>query len=85
MLSETIEISEPLERKVSDLEERYVAILYCLRVGRLGNASIFRSGRLLCNNSLFFEAWHAWKMAKSEGFSWEIFHFSKIDDNPITV
>ena len=45
----------------SALEGLYVAILYCLRLGRLGNAWIFRFGRLLCSNSLLFEAWKAWK------------------------
>ena len=45
----------------SGLERCYEAILYCLRLGRFGNAWIFRFGRLLCSNSLLFEAWKAWK------------------------
>ena len=49
----------PIEEKVSCLEGCYVAILYCLKVGRLGNAWIFRFGRALCSNSLLFEAWKA--------------------------
>ena len=32
----------PIEENVSDLEGSYVAILYCLRLGRLGNARIFK-------------------------------------------
>ena len=49
----------PIEEKVSGLEGCHVAILYCLRLGRLGNALIFRFGRLLCSNSLLFEVWEA--------------------------
>ena len=43
----------------SGLEGVYVGILYCLRLGRLGNACIFRFGRALCSNSLLFEPWEA--------------------------
>ena len=42
----------PIEEKVSGLEGCHVAILYCLRLGRLGNAWISRSGRVLCSKSL---------------------------------
>ena len=45
----------------SSLDELYVAILYCLRLGRLGNAWIFKFGRFLCSNFLLFEVWKAWK------------------------
>ena len=48
-----------IEEKVSGLEACHVAILYCLRLGRLGNAWIFKFGRLLCSKSLLFEAWKA--------------------------
>ena len=44
----------------SGLEGLYVAILYCLRLGRLENAWIFRFGRGLCRNSLLFDAWRPW-------------------------
>ena len=52
----------PIEEKVSGLEGCHVAILYRLRLGRLGrlgNAWIFKFGRALCSNSLLFEPWEA--------------------------
>ena len=50
----------PIEEKVSCLEGCYVVILYCLRLGRLGNAWIFRFGKVLCKNSLLFNASRQW-------------------------
>ena len=42
------------------LEGFYAANLYCLRLGRLGNAWIFKAGGVLCSKSLLFSAWKGW-------------------------
>ena len=52
--------------KVWGLESFYVAILYCLRLGTLGNAWIFSFGRSLCRNSLLFDASEAWEAGVSD-------------------
>ena len=38
----------------SHLEQFYVAILYCLRLGKLGNTWNFGFGTMPCRNSVFF-------------------------------
>ena len=43
-----------MEGNVSDLEGCYVANLYCLRLGKLGNTWNFGFGTMPCRNSVFF-------------------------------
>ena len=54
-----VDFGSPIQEKVSGVEGCEVAILYYLRLGRPGNAWIFKFGRLLCSNSLLFEVWEA--------------------------